>query len=158
MSIWKQMIMVHLPIVILTSSIVNRGMDFWTCLWGIILIMLTDIRRSFLIADEFIPLKAILACIKQKWGKACIRCSLLTGEVLWPTVSCSVCLDFLSLMHYTLNCELKQTFLSFSWLCLDILSQQQERYWDNHQNVTSFSIFIWQNTPSFWASSRNPMG
>lgn len=147
-----------MPIAILTSSIVTKGMDFWACLWGIILIMLTDIQRSILIADGVIRWKGILACVKQKGGQACIHCSLLTGEMLWLTVSGSVCLDFLFMMHYTLNCEVKQTFLSLSWICLDILSQQQERYWDNHQNVTSFSIFIWQNTPSFWASSRNPMG
>lgn len=146
-----------MPIVILTSSIVNREMDYWACPWEITLIKLTDIWRSILIVDEVISWKGILACRKQKRGQAGVSCSLLTGEVLWPTVFASICLGFLSMMHYTLNCELKQTFLSFSWLCLDILSQQQEGYWDNHQNVTSFSIFIWQNTP-FWASSRSPMG
>lgn len=44
-----------MPIAILRSSIVNRGMDFWACLWGIILIMLTDIQRPILIADGVIP-------------------------------------------------------------------------------------------------------
>lgn len=137
-----------MPNVILICSIVNQEMGFWACLWGITLIMLIDIGRPILIVGEVIPWKRILVYIKQKMSWACIHCSLLTVEVVWPTVSISFCLDFLSMTHYTFNCELKQIFLSWSWLGLDVLSQQQERKEDNPK-TSFFLVFSSDKTLSF---------